>query len=344
MNQELTVVQKNDAFSPTKEDYQVMSVGEPQNMLEVRALANFLCRSKFIPQAFRGDLNTAVMLIVTCKQYGLPITALSETMEVNGKVGFWGRTKLGIILKSPVCEYIMATEKTDKKCVVVAKRKGWPKEVTVEWTIEQADKAGLIKRSDAWQKYPKRMLYWRAISDAISEVFPDVIQGFATVEDEEEASALPQVQAVAMPEEAPKVKRARKVKAVVAEEEKSESPILPTAEEMKTYEPKIEEQPVEEIVADEEEQIDDSEVAAFFNDEPAPAKTEQPKRPYYRFIKQVMIEGGVRYLVGINPLNQAEDRFVIPTAAQAAELKRLTGTQVALIIENGQIVSYESAQ
>ena len=111
-------------------------------MLEVRALANFLCRSKFIPQSFRGDLNTAVMLIVTCKQYGLPITALSEVLEVHGKVGFWGRTKLGIVLKNPLCEYILPKEQTDKLCTIVAKRKGYPTEMTETYTIEQAEKAG----------------------------------------------------------------------------------------------------------------------------------------------------------------------------------------------------------
>ena len=54
-----------------------------------------------------------------------------------------------------------------------------------------------------------------------------------------------------------------------------------------------------------------------------------------------MLEGGVRYLVGINPLNQAEDKLVISSAGLASELKKLTGMQVGLLLENGQIVAYE---
>jgi hypothetical protein len=329
MTQELTVVNKQEMFAPTKEDYLEMSVGEPRNMLEVRALANFLSRSKFIPQAFRGDLNTAVMLIVTCKQYGLPITALSEVMEVNGKVGFWGRTKLGIVLKSGVCEYIIPTEQTDKKCTVETQRKGWPKPVSITYTLEQAEKAGLLARSDAWKKHPSDMLYWRAVSRIISQVYPDVIQGFATVEEIEEEQPVQQATAVAMPTpiEEPKPKRQRKVKAaapVTAEpelmaEETAEEPIMP-----------------------------DPELANAPMPEPVPAIQEtplpQPKpmsRPYYRYIKQVMLEGGVRYLVGINPLNQAEDKLVISSAGLASELKKLTGMQVGLLLENGQIIAYE---
>lgn len=331
MSNDITVVRERAVFAPTQEDYKEMSVGEPQNMLEVRALAEYLAKSKFIPQSFRGDLNTAVMLIVTCKQYGLPITALSEVMEVNGKVGFWGRTKLGIVLKSGVCEYLIAKEKTDTKCVVVAKRKGWPEEVKVEWTIEQAEKAGLVRRSDAWQKYPKRMLYWRAISDAISEVFPDVIQGFSTVEElEEEPAQEAQVMEAPKELEMPKPKRTRKVKAV--EEEKEEEPseaILPPAEELETYDIKKEEK--KDLPSD-----------ALF--EAKETKEEEKSTPTrcLRYVKQVMMEGGVRYIVGVNPLNETLDKWVIPSASMASSLKKLTGTKVFLLIQDGKtVISYE---
>lgn len=332
MSQELTVVSKNEMFAPTKEDYQEMSVGEPKNMLEVRALANFLSKSKFIPQSFRGDLNTAVMLIVTCKQYGLPITALSEVMEVNGKVGFWGRTKLGIVLKSGVCEYIIPTEQTDKKCTVETQRKGWPKPVSITYTLDQAEKAGLLARSDAWKKHPSDMLYWRAVSRIISQVYPDVIQGFATVEEEEERP-MQQVEAVAMPEqvEMPRPKRTRKVKAVeVVEEEKPEYPIIPPAEEMEQYDVK---EPVTETTKDTLFETEES-VA------PNPSEQPQPKR-IVRFIKQVFLKDGERYLLAKNPIVSQEDTFRIPTAGMAGELKKLTGMKAYLFVAENTIYGYE---
>lgn len=344
MTQELTVVSKQEMFAPTKEDYQEMSVGEPKNMLEVRALANFLSRSKFIPQSFRGDLNTAVMLIVTCKQYGLPITALSEVMEVNGKVGFWGRTKLGIVLKSGVCEYIIPTEQTDKKCTLETQRKGWPKPVTITYTLDQAEKAGLLARSDAWKKHPSDMLYWRAVSRIISQVYPDVIQGFATVEEEEE-NPMPKAQVVAMPQEIemPKPKRTRKVKAVEVEEEKSESPVLPPAEAMEQYDvrPNFKASPV--VVGEEETVEAEKEYNAGMEEFITGEKTvpfEKPKR-YVRFVRQVMLENGERYIIAKNPLVDSEDKWLIPTAGMASEIKKLTGMKAYIFVMNGKVTNYE---
>ena len=314
-NKNLKVV---DAYSPSKEEYTAMSVGEPQNMLEVRALANFLCRSKFIPQSFRGDLNTAVMLIVTCKQYGLPITALSEVMEVNGKVGFWGRTKLGIVLKSPLCEYIIPTEQSDKKCTVETQRKGWPKPVSITYTLEQAEKAGLTARSDAWKKHPSDMLYWRAVSRIISQVYPDVIQGFATVEDEEENPVT-----VIEPKEVAKP-RAKKIKAEKVID------VQPIVEEVPQAEPIAEEMPVEAVEAPQE-----------VISEPQPVESAQR---IFRFVKRVLLLAGKRTLIAVNPLTEEEDRWNIGTAEVASEMKKRTGMKISFVPEGDTIHSFKDEQ
>ena len=343
MSQELTVVNNKEMFAPTKEDYLNMQVGEPQNMLEVRALANFLTRSKFIPQAFRGDLNTAVMLIVTCKQYGLPITALSEVMEVNGKVGFWGRTKLGIVLKSGVCEYIIPTEQTDKKCTLETQRKGWPKPVTITYTIEQAEKAGLLARSDAWKKHPSDMLYWRAVSRIISQVYPDVIQGFATVEEEEERPQEAEIVESPKEIEMPKPKRARKVKAVAEESSVVEDKILPPAEEIANYDMEDVKQAQETAEQTLTETLVGQPKEALFETEETvstePKKEEQMR--IVRFIKQVFLKDGERYLLAKNPIITKEDTFKIPTAGMASELKKLTGMKVYLFVLKDTIYGYE---
>ena len=342
MTQELTVV-KNNPIEPTKEDYLEMSVGEPKNMLEARAVAAYLSKSKFLPTSLRGDTATALMLVITCKQYNLPITALSEVMEVNGKIGFWGRTKLGIVLKSGVCEYIIPEEQTEKKCTLTTQRKGWPKPVTISYTIEQAQTAGLIQRSDAWKKHPADMLYWRAVSRIISQVYPDVIQGFATVEEamDEDNPQIQQAQAVVMPEEMPKARKARKVKAV---EEKTEEPIIPETEELKEAQTVAEETLVEGLV--EQPKVVEPEVIVpegkteMFEVE-QPTDKPAPKR-YLRFIEQVYLEGGVRYIKAKNPLVEKEDKWVVPSASMASALKKLTGMKVFLFVEDDKVVvNYE---
>lgn len=340
---ELKVV--NDVYSPSKEEYLQMPTGAMENMLQTRAVANFLSRSKFLPQALRGDLNTAVMLCVTCKQMGLPITALSEVMEVNGKISFWGRTKLAIVMKSPLCEYIMAEEQDDTKCTLLAKRKGWPKEVKETYTIQMAEKAGLINRSDAWKKHPADMLYWRAVTRVISKVFPDVIQGFASVEDlEDEVDE--KVQVVAKPVEAEPekpviiaderpAKRVRATRKAVSAE--VVQPVIQPDAAAEYVQPEV--MPADVVmqpVQPEEEQHHAS----------ADSHVEEPKTfNRYRVIKQVAVADGIRYIVGINPLNNAEDKFAILSAEVASELKKRTGSQVCLLVNSlEEVVSFKDEE
>lgn len=57
--------------------------------------------------------------------------------------------------------------------------------LVLDWTIERARQAGLACR-DTWRKYPRSMLKARLISDGIRAVFPGVICGAYTPEEEEE--------------------------------------------------------------------------------------------------------------------------------------------------------------
>lgn len=340
---ELKVV--NDVYSPSKEEYLQMPTGAMENMLQTRAVANFLSRSKFLPQALRGDLNTAVMLCVTCKQMGLPITALSEVMEVNGKISFWGRTKLAIVMKSPLCEYIMAEEQDDTKCTLIAKRKGWPKEVKETYTIQMAEKAGLINRSDAWKKHPADMLYWRAVTRVISKVFPDVIQGFASVEDlEDEVDE--KVQVVAKPVEAEPekpviiaderpAKRVRATRKAVAAE--VVQPVVQPEAEAEAVKPEV--MPADVVMQPVQPEEEQHPVAA------EPHVKEPKTLNRYRVIKQVAVADGIRYIIGINPRNNAEDKFAILSAEVASELKKRTGSQVCLLVNSlEEVVSFKDEE
>lgn len=52
----------------------------------------------------------------------------------------------------------------------------------IEWTIEQATRAGLTKK-DNWVKYPRAMLRSRVVSEGIRSVWPAVITGVYTVDE-----------------------------------------------------------------------------------------------------------------------------------------------------------------
>ena len=59
--------------------------------------------------------------------------------------------------------------------------------------------------------------------------------------------------------------------------------------------------------------------------------------------KQVLLENGERYIVTKNPAMEIapEEKYLIPTAGMASELKKLTGMKVYLFVLNGTVFSYE---
>lgn len=54
--------------------------------------------------------------------------------------------------------------------------------ISVEWSIQMAEKAGLTK-NPTWRQYPRQMLRARCISEGIRTVFPGVVSGFYTPEE-----------------------------------------------------------------------------------------------------------------------------------------------------------------
>jgi hypothetical protein len=55
--------------------------------------------------------------------------------------------------------------------------------VAIDWTIEQAQRIGLVKPGSGWQKFPRAMLRSRCISEGIRTVFPGSVTGFYSPEE-----------------------------------------------------------------------------------------------------------------------------------------------------------------
>lgn len=62
--------------------------------------------------------------------------------------------------------------------------------VEIEWTIEQAKRAGLTGK-DVWRQYPRAMLRARVISEGIRTVYPGVAVGVYTPEEINDLDAKP---------------------------------------------------------------------------------------------------------------------------------------------------------
>lgn len=333
----------------SKEDYSQMAVGAIDNMLQVRVIASFLAESKFLPQSLRKDPATAITLVITAKQMGLPITALSEVCEVNGKISFWGRTKAGILFRDARCEYVIPVQKTEQVCTLKAKRKGWPEAVEVTYTIGQAEKAGLTGK-DPWKKYPADMLYYRALSRVINEVFPDVIQGIATAEDIQDGIAEAEISEEGL--QAPKQIEAPKEKKTKGKQ----APITPQP--AQGIETPAETKPEMIEVEGESVNVETGEVVSEpIADTPADISEvpeEEQKKEIFRVVERISTLPAqtatgletVRKVVCKNDLipGRPSESYSLGSLEMAAALKRLQGTKVKLSIYKGAVVSFEESK
>jgi hypothetical protein len=143
--------------------------------------------------------------VSVCVQYGMelgisPLQSIMGMQVVKGKVGLSGDLAKALVIQSPECESFeewLEDEKGNRvksmplnphiefAAVCETKRRGRPKTQT-RVTLADAQRAGLWpdKNPDKpWNKYPQRMLRYRAMGFELRDNFGDVLRGLKTVEE-----------------------------------------------------------------------------------------------------------------------------------------------------------------
>ncbi len=137
------------------------------------------------------DLNEATMLniMLSARDLGIaPFKALNGGFYVvNGKISMSTALMSDRIRKEG--HSVKVTEWTAEKCTIIGIRKDNGDSVKVEYTMQDAQLAGLTN-SPTWKKFPKNMLYNRAMSTLARVLFSDVV-GACYSEDEKEEIAGP---------------------------------------------------------------------------------------------------------------------------------------------------------
>ncbi len=125
-----------------------------------------------------------VMLNIMMTAQDLGISALKALNGgfyiVNGKISMSTALMADRIRKDG--HSIKIPEWTSEKCVIIGVRRDNGDSIKFEFTMEDAKIAGLTN-SPTWKKFPKQMLYNRAMSTLARTLFPDVV-GNAYSEDE----------------------------------------------------------------------------------------------------------------------------------------------------------------
>ena len=184
-----------------KEDTNLVSVSE--------ALFN----SKLFPNV--GNRFGAFAVVQYGAELGLgPMTSLQTMAIIKGKICMAAQMMLTLAVNRGVRYKVLVDTNTESK--VHFEREGFAPYDSV-FTLEDAKKAGIYRQDSGWDKFPKDMLFWRAITRGLRRIAPDVVLGLYSKEEIAHAPAID-----AHIEEDPKIPSERGEESQVTEEIKDE--------------------------------------------------------------------------------------------------------------------------
>lgn len=119
--------------------------------------------------------GTALNIALTARELGLPIMGAVNGLlyTVGGKVGMSALTMRHLIKQQGHTFDIV--EEEDTHAIVYGKRRDNGKEMTVKYTMEQAKKAGYVKKDGNYETVPSDMMLARATAKLARRLFEDVI-------------------------------------------------------------------------------------------------------------------------------------------------------------------------
>jgi len=130
-----------------------------------------------------SNAQAIMVTIMRGRSLGLDATtALDGINVIQGKPTMSAALMVGLVMSNSKCQYLYCDSTTDHEATWVGRRLGIPRDITRTFTIQDAQKMGLVGK-DNWQKQPATMLKWRAVSMLIRELFPDVINGLYSTEE-----------------------------------------------------------------------------------------------------------------------------------------------------------------
>lgn len=158
-----------------------MSTSEIVLSKEARTELKEFSAEQFQTQMLSGEINNAQKaFFVAClgMELGLsPMQSLRSIYVIKGKPVLSAAAIQAIVVRrKDVCEYLMLVESTHEKATYETKRVGDPGPTKLTWTIQMAQRAGLLN-NPTWKAHPEAMLRARCVAALCRAVFPDLAMG-----------------------------------------------------------------------------------------------------------------------------------------------------------------------
>jgi len=147
-------------------------------------LADAIARTDFVPSALRGNTAAITAAVLYGDEVGLPpMQSLAKVHVIEGRPALAAEAQRALILAAG--HEVWLENSSSTSVTWAGRRKGSDQVTRIEWTMDDARRAGLDRRPN-YAKYPRAMLSARASADLARAVFPDVIGGLMALEELED--------------------------------------------------------------------------------------------------------------------------------------------------------------
>jgi hypothetical protein len=151
---------------------------------DIVTLSETIHATDFVPKGLRGNVAATAAAILAGREIGIgPMTSLQHMYVVEGRPTMSAKLMRARVLAAG--HELVYEETTLTRCRVKGRRSGTTSWTTVEWTLDDAKRAGLTGKK-VWQNYPRRMLQARATGELCDLLFPDVVAGLPVTEEAED--------------------------------------------------------------------------------------------------------------------------------------------------------------
>lgn len=149
--------------------------------LDTMTLGTMLAKSGYFQDA--KEAAQAVVKVLAGQELGIgPVASMTGIYIVKGRVTLSANLIAACIKRSGRYDYRVNVW-TDTRCAIEYFQQGKGIGVS-EFTKDDADRAGLSNSTDTWRKYPRNMLFARAMTNGARIFTPDVFAGPVYTPDE----------------------------------------------------------------------------------------------------------------------------------------------------------------
>ena len=132
-------------------------------------------------------ISQAITKILAGRELGFsPMASMMGVHIIEGKPTFSSNIMAAALRRSERYDYSIVGL-TDERCEIRFSMGAEPLEPTSVFTLDDAKRAGLVRPKGGWEKYPRNMLFARALTNGMRWHCPDLLGGMPAYSEDEGA-------------------------------------------------------------------------------------------------------------------------------------------------------------